>query len=85
MMDLVYTMKGKKMENYTISPNCQKTIINDPLIETAARKEGSGVRAITYDFGEKKTYRAITAQIQKLKTRGWRFQNWLQYTFKSRC
>jgi len=84
MRDLVYTMKGKKMENYIICPNCHKTIINDPLIEAAARKEGSGARAITCDCGERITFWAITAQLRKQKTRGRRFQNWLQHTFKSR-
>jgi hypothetical protein len=83
MMDLVFAMKGKKMENYIICPNCNKTIINDPLIEAAARKEGSGARAIICDCGDRITFWAITAQLRKQNSRGQRFRNWLQNTFTS--
>jgi hypothetical protein len=77
-------VKGKKMENYIICPKCNNTITNDPLIDAAARKEGSGARAITCECGERITFWAITAQLRKQKTRGRRFNNWIQNIFKGR-
>ncbi len=59
------------MENYLISPNCNTTISNDPLIEATARKEDSGARAITCDCGEKITFLAITTNNEN-KTRATR-------------
>jgi len=72
------------MENYIICPNCNKKISNDPVIDAAASKEGSGARSITCDCGERITFWAITAQLRKQKTRGLRFNNWIQNIFKGR-
>jgi RNase P subunit RPR2 len=75
-------MRGKKMENYIICPNCQRTITDDPVIEAAARKEGSGARSITCECGERITFWAITAQLREQNSQGRRFQNWFKKLFK---
>lgn len=65
------------MENQIICPNCGKTISNDPIIDDAARKEGSAARSIICDCGERITYWAVTAQLRKQRTPGQRFRDWI--------
>ena len=69
------------MEHYIVCPNCNQTISNNPLIDAAARKEGSGNRSISCECGERITFWSITAQLRKQNSRGQRFQNWIQNLF----
>ena len=73
----------KKMENQITCPHCHKTLSNTPLINAAARKEGSGDESMNCDCGERITYWAIIAQLREQKTLGRRFKNWIQGLSKS--
>ena len=66
------------MDNQITCPNCKKIINNEPLIDIAVRQSGSGSQSITCDCGERITYWAITAQLRKQKTLGWKFRTWLR-------
>ena len=70
------------MENQITCPHCHKTISNDPLIDAAARKDGSGADSIICDCGERITYWAITTQLRKQKTLGSRIQAWFRPSSK---
>jgi hypothetical protein len=73
--------KGKKMENQIVCPHCKKTISNNPVIEDAAKGEGSDSQTITCDCGERITYWQITAQLREQKTTGRKFKNWVGSLF----
>lgn len=66
------------MENQITCPNCKITISADPLIDAAARQDGSGADSINCECGERLTYWAITAQLRKQKTLGSRIQAWFR-------
>jgi len=71
------------MEYQITCPHCMKTISNDPLIETAAKGEGSGSESIMCDCGERITYWQITAQLRDQKKTGARFRKWFHNLSKS--
>ena len=67
------------MQNQIVCPNCKKTIVNNLMIEAAAKGEGLGTQSFNCDAcGEKITYWAVTAQLRDQKTIGWRIQNWFR-------
>lgn len=66
------------MENQIVCPKCNKTIANNPIIEDAAKGEGTDSRAVFCDCGEKITYWQITKQLRDQKTISVRFQEWFQ-------
>jgi len=71
-------MKGKKMENQIVCPNCHKTLPTDPLIEAAARKDYTESGSLICDCGERITFWNMTAQFRKQKTLKFRLQAWLR-------
>jgi hypothetical protein len=73
--------KGQNMENQITCPRCKKMIANHPVINAAAKSEGTGSDFITCECGERITYWAITAQLREQKTFSSKVQNWLQKTF----
>jgi hypothetical protein len=74
----------KKMENQIACPNCKKTISNKPIIDEAAKGEGSHAQSMVCDCGERISYWSITAQLRDQKTIGSRFQKWIQSLSQSR-
>jgi hypothetical protein len=75
--------RKEKMENQIICPHCHKTLSNMPIIDSAARKVGSGDESMICECGERITYWAITAQLREQNTLGRRFQNWIRGLSKS--
>jgi len=73
------------MKNQIVCPNCKKTIANNPIIDDAAKGEGSAAQSILCDCGEKITYWRITAQLRDQKTIRRRFQNWVRTLSHSRA
>jgi hypothetical protein len=68
------------MGNQIVCPKCKKTISNNPIIEDAAKSEGSSEQSIQHDCGERITYWQITTQLREQKTFGRRLQNWIRAT-----
>ena len=65
------------MENQIVCPHCKKTISNNPIIDEAAKGEGSDTQSILCDCGERISYWQITAQLRDQKTISRRFKNWV--------
>ena len=65
------------MENYITCPSCNEMISDNPLIDVAAKKEGSSSRAITCKCGEQIIFWAYQGSGQSQKGIGWRFKDWL--------
>jgi hypothetical protein len=59
------------MEYYVICPECKRTI-HDPLIEKAAKEENLGSESVTCECGHKISFWAISAQLRKQKTLGFK-------------
>ena len=72
------------MENQIICPHCKRVIANNPIIEQAAKREGSDTQSITCECGERITYWHITAQLENQKKFGYKFQHWLHGPSKDR-
>ena len=72
------------MENQIVCPHCMKTISNNPIVDDAAKGEGSTTQSIQCDCGERITYWQITAQLRDQKTVSWRFQKWVRTLSHSR-
>ena len=66
------------MENYITCPNCQKKIMNDPVINSAARGENRGSTFVTCDCGEQITFWAITAQLREQNKPGAKIMRWIR-------
>ena len=66
------------MGNQIVCPNCKKTITDNPIIEEAAKGEGSDTQSIICDCQERITYWHIVAQLRDQKKMGWKFQNWVR-------
>jgi hypothetical protein len=66
------------MENQILCPHCSKKITNNPILDQAAKGEGSASQSILCDCGERITYWQITAQLRDQKTFGQKFQNWVR-------
>jgi hypothetical protein len=65
------------MDNLIVCPHCKKTISHNPIIEDAAKGEGSDTQSYICDCGERITYWQITAQLRNQKKFGRRLQNWI--------
>ncbi|PKO15080.1 MAG: hypothetical protein CVU39_11995 [Chloroflexi bacterium HGW-Chloroflexi-10] len=72
------------MESQIVCPNCKKTILNNPIINDAAKGEGSHTQSLICECGERITYWQITAQLRDQKALGRKVQNWFQSIFKKR-
>jgi len=66
------------MENQITCPNCGKTITNNPVIDSAAKKENLGDTFIICDCGERITFWAITAQLRNQMNPVERLRAWFQ-------
>jgi hypothetical protein len=72
------------MENQITCPHCNRTISNNPVIESAAMGEDLGSTFLICECGEKITFWAITAQLRDQKKLGRRFQNWFHILTSAR-
>jgi RNase P subunit RPR2 len=63
-------------------PHCKRTIVNNPVIESAAKKEGSDQQFLICECGERITYWQITAQLRGQNKIGTRFGNWIRSLVK---
>ena len=63
------------MENQITCPNCKRIHANNPIIEDAAKRQGSDRQAIICECGERITYWQIADQLRKQKTLGTKIQN----------
>ena len=70
--------KRSSMENYIICGQCNKKIVNNPLVDLAIKSEGNGSLSISCDCGEKITYWDITAQLREQKTIISKLKSWWQ-------
>jgi len=66
------------MENQIVCPHCKKQLSNNPIIDEAAKGQGSDRQSVICDCGERITYWQITAQLRAQKTLGQRVKNWFQ-------
>jgi hypothetical protein len=66
------------MENQIVCPNCKKTIMNNVIVEEAAKGQGSAERSVTCDCGESISYWRITAQLREQKSFSNRFLHWMR-------
>jgi hypothetical protein len=71
------------MENQIICPQCKRTIANNPIIEDAAKRQGSDTQSIICECGERITYWQITGLLRNQKKPGVKIQNWVHAIFKS--
>ena len=71
------------MENQITCPHCKKIIVNHPVIEDAAKGEGSDTQSINCACGEKITYWQITAQLREQKKPVAKFMKWVRSFAKS--
>jgi len=62
------------MDNQITCPNCKRIIANNPVIEDAAKRQGSDRQSITCECGERITYWQIADQLRKQKTLGTKIQ-----------
>ena len=58
------------MGNQITCPHCKRKIANNPIIEDAAKRQGSDRQSILCECGERITYWYITAQLQDQKKLG---------------
>lgn len=72
------------MENLITCPHCMKTILNNSVIDSAAKGEDLGSTFIIFDCGEKITFSATTAQLRDQKMPGRSFQNWFYNHIQAR-
>ena len=72
------------MANQIICPHCKRIIANNPIIEDAAKRQGSDTQSIICECGERITYWHITAQLSDQKNPVKKIQNWLRGLFKGR-
>jgi hypothetical protein len=72
------------MENTITCPNCKRIIANNPIIEEAAKRQGSDTQSIICVCGERITYWHIAAQLSDQKKPGTRILHWLRGLFKGR-
>ena len=66
------------MVNQIVCPNCKKTISDNAMIDDAVDGQGSTLRAIQCECGEKISYWQVSALLREQKTTGYRFKNWVQ-------
>jgi hypothetical protein len=66
------------MDNHIVCPHCKKKISNNPIIDDAAKGEGSDAQSYICDCGERITYWQITAQLRDQRAISRRFQNWVR-------
>jgi RNase P subunit RPR2 len=72
------------METQIICPNCKRTIMNNPVIDSAVKGENLGSTFVICECGERVTFWAITAQLRDQKKVGRRLQNWFHNLSKSK-
>jgi hypothetical protein len=65
------------MENQITCPYCKRKIANNPVIEDAAKRQGSDRQAIICECGERITYWQIAEQLRNQTRFGAKIQNWL--------
>lgn len=65
------------MEDQIVCPKCGKALPDNVVISEAAKGEGSFMRFINCECGERITYWQITTQLRKHKTMSYRFRNWV--------
>ena len=70
------------MDNQITCPHCKKIIANNPVIEDAAKRQGSDRQSITCECGERITYWEIAEQLRNQKKLGTRIQNWFHQSSK---
>jgi hypothetical protein len=71
------SVPGKEnMENQITCPNCKRIISNNPIIEDAAKRQGSDSQSFNCECGERITYWQIAEQLRKQKNLGAKVQNW---------
>jgi|WetSurMetagenome_2_1015567.scaffolds.fasta_scaffold108490_2 hypothetical protein len=76
------TPQGVTMDNEITCPNCQRKITRTPIIEDAAKGEGSDNQFLICECGERISYWQITAQLRKQKTLGTKIHTMFQGLFK---
>jgi hypothetical protein len=71
-----YIDKEKTMGNQITCPHCNRTISNNPVIDSAAMGEDKGSTFLICQCGEKITFWAITAQLRDQKKPVARIKKW---------
>jgi hypothetical protein len=70
------------MDNEISCPNCQRKITRNPIIEEAAKGEGSDNQFLICECGERITYWQITAQLRNQEKISAKIQTWLDGLLK---
>ena len=81
---LLNPRNGMNMDNQITCPNCKRTYSNLPIIEDAARGEGSDTQSLICECGEKISYWRITEQLRDQKKFGRLLKNKFLGLLKSR-
>jgi hypothetical protein len=71
------------MDNQITCPHCKRIISNNPIIEDAAKRQGSDRQSINCECGERITYWQIADQLRKQKSLGAKMQNWFHKPAKA--
>ncbi len=71
------------MENQIKCPHCGKTIMNNSVVDSAAKGENLGSTFVMCDCGERITFWAITAQLRDQKKPAAKILNWFRSLSKS--
>ena len=71
------------MENQITCPHCQRIVSNNPIINDAAERTGSGRQFLICECGERITYWQIVAQLRDQKKIGSRIKIWFRGLVKS--
>jgi len=68
------------MENHITCPNCKRTIMNNPVIDSAFKGEDHkmGSEYVICECGERISFWAITAQLRDQKKPVERVLNWIR-------
>lgn len=66
------------MDNQITCPHCQRIIFNNPIIDDAAKREGSEKQFLVCECGQRITYWQITAQLRDQNKPAARILNWFR-------
>lgn len=66
------------MESQITCPQCQRTITKNPVIDSAANREGSDTKFLVCECGERITYWQIMAQLRDQKKADVKTRNWFR-------
>ena len=71
------------MMSKVVCPNCQKVLPNNDVIDDAAKGEGSYLREVICECGERMTFWQIKALLREQNTFGWKLRKMIRSLSRS--